>query len=89
MTAAADSAGAEQGAAETPATGEREKLAPGTPIIARSRYHRHTASLRGAGAQVVADEEYLVGGMLAADAIKAVESAGAARKVLKPPEKIT
>jgi CPA2 family monovalent cation:H+ antiporter-2 len=60
------------------------RLAPGLPIIARSRYHRHSASLCEAGAQVVADEEHLVGGILAADAIRAVvREAGA---VMKTPE---
>lgn len=39
-------------------------LAPGVLVVARSRYHLHTASLHEAGADHVVDEEYEVGAML-------------------------
>ncbi len=39
-------------------------LAPGVLVVARSRYHLHTASLHTAGADYVVDEEYEVGAML-------------------------
>ena len=40
------------------------RLAPGALVVARSRYHLHTASLRDAGADHVVDEEQEVGAML-------------------------
>ena len=39
-------------------------LIPGTPIIARSRYHRHVEDLEKLGANVVVDEENTVGQVL-------------------------
>jgi CPA2 family monovalent cation:H+ antiporter-2 len=39
-------------------------LAPGALVVARSRYHLHTASLQEAGANHVVDEEREVGAML-------------------------
>ncbi len=39
-------------------------LAPGVLVVARSRYHLHTASLHAAGADHVVDEEHEVGAML-------------------------
>jgi len=39
-------------------------IAPAALIVARSRYHLHTASLRDAGADQVVDEEQEVGAML-------------------------
>ncbi|MCP4250101.1 MAG: sodium:proton exchanger [bacterium] len=41
-------------------------LSPGTPIIARARYHRHRSELIRAGAQAIVDEEQQVGLRLAA-----------------------
>jgi CPA2 family monovalent cation:H+ antiporter-2 len=55
------------------------RLAPGVPLIVRSRYHRHTPALEQAGAGIVADEEELVGRILAAEAIHAVEDKSGTR----------
>jgi len=41
-------------------------LSKDVPILVRSRYHRHVELLRNAGANVVIDEEYEVGGLLTA-----------------------
>jgi CPA2 family monovalent cation:H+ antiporter-2 len=40
------------------------RLRPDLSIVARSRYHRHMADLKKAGADVVLDEEYTIGEML-------------------------
>jgi CPA2 family monovalent cation:H+ antiporter-2 len=40
--------------------------APSVPVIARGRYHVHVERLREAGADVVIDEEYLIGDQLGA-----------------------
>lgn len=47
-----------------------QRLAPGIPIVARSRYHQYKDSLEQAGAHKVVDEEYFVGVKLADEAIE-------------------
>jgi CPA2 family monovalent cation:H+ antiporter-2 len=48
-----------------------QRLAPGVPIVARSRYHMYAQRLSEAGADCVADEEQIVGGYLAQQALSA------------------
>jgi CPA2 family monovalent cation:H+ antiporter-2 len=45
--------------------GQCKRLAPHVPVIARARYHQFAAELDVAGADIVADEEILVGAALA------------------------
>ena len=45
------------------------RLDPGVPIIVRARYHQFAASLEEAGANRVVDEEHVVGGHLASEAL--------------------
>ncbi|MDX2150721.1 MAG: cation:proton antiporter [Bryobacteraceae bacterium] len=45
--------------------GAVQELAPGVPILARSRYHQYAADLRRAGADRIVDEEETVGIQLA------------------------
>jgi monovalent cation:H+ antiporter-2, CPA2 family len=49
-----------------------QRLAPGIPVVARSRYHQYKASLEQAGAHKVVDEEYFVGVKLADEAIESL-----------------
>lgn len=46
-------------------TQQIRRLAPNTPIIARSRYHLFTADIQRAGAHIVVDEEHQIGHRLA------------------------
>jgi CPA2 family monovalent cation:H+ antiporter-2 len=55
-------------------TAAAQRLAPGVPIIVRSRYHQYSPSLREAGADCVVDEEEVVGRDLAVEAVRAAES---------------
>jgi CPA2 family monovalent cation:H+ antiporter-2 len=48
-----------------------QRLAPGVPIVARSRYHLYAEPLVQAGADCVADEEQIVGAYLAQQALAA------------------
>lgn len=52
-----------------------QRLAPGTPIIVRCRYHLHREALRAAGADHIVDEEEFVGVKLADEAMATVISA--------------
>jgi monovalent cation:H+ antiporter-2, CPA2 family len=49
-----------------------QRLAPGVPIVVRSRYHQYKALLEQAGAHKVVDEEYFVGVKLADEAIESL-----------------
>jgi monovalent cation:H+ antiporter-2, CPA2 family len=49
-----------------------QRLAPGIPIVARSRYHQYKESLEQAGAHKVIDEEYFVGVKLADEALESL-----------------
>ncbi len=40
---------------------QAKRLAPHVPIVARARYHQHAPALIGAGANIIIDEEALVG----------------------------
>ena len=50
-----------------------QRLAPGVPIVARSRYHHYRDALRRAGADRVVDEEQFVGIRLADEALESIQ----------------
>jgi CPA2 family monovalent cation:H+ antiporter-2 len=50
-----------------------QRLAPGVPIVARSRYHHYREALRHAGADRVVDEEEFVGIRLAEEALESIQ----------------
>lgn len=47
-------------------------MAPEMPVLARGRYHRYVDAIRALGANEVADEEIIVGGVLGQAALKAL-----------------
>lgn len=54
------------------------QMDPSVPIIVRARYHQFAPSLAAAGADRVLDEEHMVGGGLAEEALKLCEARSAA-----------
>ncbi len=52
------------------------RLSPGSTVIARSRYNRHTAEINKAGAHLTVDEEEIVGEQLAKHVIDCLQGRG-------------